>query len=132
MAALNHAGTRSAFGLTLSEHPLMQNVLADLCVEAEAHTITAFYMAVLYDRVERATVSTQRAGTELPNGHPDIELFRTAVSVAKYYVTKRQPNFAYECMEVFGGNGFVEDFPMVNFVGRHTENSYCNCKFYLQ
>ena len=34
------------------------------------------------------------------------------VSVSKYFVTKRLPGFTYECMEVFGGNGFVEDFPM--------------------
>ncbi|CAE7643862.1 aidB, partial [Symbiodinium microadriaticum] len=106
------------------EHPLMQNLLADLCVESEAHTLTAMYLAAAYDASERNTTMdpcftgslrgapgnqikatlVQRA--EVP------ELFRVGVAVGKYWVTKRYPTFAYECMEAFGGNGFVEDFPM--------------------
>lgn len=111
--ALNHTNTRSAFGKKLIEQPLMQNVLTDLCVESEAHTLNAMYMASLYDRYycpssqNTAEVETAR------------DLFRIAVSVSKYYVTKRLPNFTYECLEAIGGNGFVEDFPMARLF-RHS------------
>eukprot|EP01035_Chromulina_nebulosa_P024312 gene24312-31630_t len=51
------------------------------------------------------------------------ELFRIAVSVAKYYITKRQPNFVFECMEIFGGNGFIEEFPMAKLFRHSPLNS---------
>ena len=37
--ATHHAAHRSAFGRLLADQPLMQNVLADLCVESEAATL---------------------------------------------------------------------------------------------
>ncbi|MGZ8635002.1 MAG: acyl-CoA dehydrogenase family protein, partial [Solirubrobacteraceae bacterium] len=40
-----HAAHRSAFGKRLADQPLMVNVLADLCVESEAATITAMRLA---------------------------------------------------------------------------------------
>ena len=41
--------TASAFGKLLAEQPLMQNVLADLCIESEAATVTAMRLARAYD-----------------------------------------------------------------------------------
>ena len=38
--ALHHCSGRSAFGKRLIDQPLMQNVLADLAIEAEAATIS--------------------------------------------------------------------------------------------
>lgn len=99
--AINHTTTRSAFGKSLITQPLMLNVLADLCLEAEAHTLTAMRMAQAFDRSESNASNVEES-----------ELFRIGVSVSKYYITKRQPNFTYECMEAHGGNGFVEDFPI--------------------
>ena len=43
--------TRSAFGAKLAAQPLMSNLLTDLCVESEAHTLTAMRIAAAYDRV---------------------------------------------------------------------------------
>jgi putative acyl-CoA dehydrogenase len=34
------------------------------------------------------------------------------VAVAKYWLTKRNPNFVYECMECHGGAGYVEESPL--------------------
>lgn len=78
----------------------MRNLLADLCVESEAHTFNAMYMARSFDRYYTASDEGEK------------ELFRIGVSVSKYYVTKRLPGFVYECMEALGGNGYVEDFPL--------------------
>lgn len=93
----------------------MQNLLADLCVESEAHTLTAMYLAAAYDASQHGTsmehsfVSSWAATTEGIRGgkvgNPPCpeemqELFRVGVAVGKYWVTKRYPTFAYECMEV--------------------------------
>jgi putative acyl-CoA dehydrogenase len=68
-------------------------------------------MASAFERFERG-------GNE-----QEKELFRIGVSVSKYYVTKRLPNFSYECMETFGGNGFVEDFPVARLFRQSPLNS---------
>ncbi len=47
--AIHHARHRSAFGKTLAEQPLMQNVLADLAIDGEAATTAAFRIARAYD-----------------------------------------------------------------------------------
>jgi alkylation response protein AidB-like acyl-CoA dehydrogenase len=48
--ALHHTSRRDAFGARLIAQPLMRNVLCDLCVEAEAHTLMALRMAAAFDR----------------------------------------------------------------------------------
>jgi putative acyl-CoA dehydrogenase len=88
--ATHHAAHRSAFGKLLADQPLMRNVLADLCVESEAATLTALRLARAYDRDESA-------------------LARIATAVAKYWVCKRGPGHAAEALECLGGNGYVED-----------------------
>src|SRR6201995_2909363 len=44
-----HTPHRAAFGKPLSDQPLMQNVLADLCLESEAATALAMRLARAYD-----------------------------------------------------------------------------------
>jgi putative acyl-CoA dehydrogenase len=96
--ATHHAAHRAAFGKLLIEQPLMQNVLADLCVESEAATITAMRLARAYDN---------------PDDDRQETLFkRLATAVAKYWICKRGPMHAAEALECFGGNGFVEESGM--------------------
>src|SRR5438067_1718474 len=47
--ATHHAASRSAFGATLIDQPLMRNVLADLAIESEAATVSAMRLARAYD-----------------------------------------------------------------------------------
>ena len=96
--ATHHAAHRAAFGKTLIDQPLMQNVLADLCVESEAATITGMRLARAYD---------EAGGDEREN------LFkRLATAVSKYWICKRGAAHAHEALECFGGNGFVEESGM--------------------
>jgi putative acyl-CoA dehydrogenase len=97
--AVNHAAGRSAFGAPLIEQPLMRNVLADLCVESEAATISAMRLARAYDEA--------LAGDEQAQS-----LKRVANAVLKYWICKRAPYHAVECLECFGGNGYVEESGM--------------------
>jgi putative acyl-CoA dehydrogenase len=88
--ATHHAAHRSAFGKLLIDQPLMRNVLADLCVESEAATLTAMRLAGAYDRGEGAFA-------------------RVATAVSKYWICKRGPGHAAEALECLGGNGYVEE-----------------------
>jgi putative acyl-CoA dehydrogenase len=94
-----HAAHRSAFGKTLIDQPLMQNVLADLAVESEAATVSALRLARAYD--------------EAIAGDEGAQLFkRLANAVLKYWICKRGPSHAGEALECLGGNGYVEESGM--------------------
>ena len=88
--ATHHAAHRSAFGKHLGDQPLMQNVLADLCVESEAATLTALRLARAYDENDRS-------------------FRRLATAVAKYWVCKITATHVAEALECIGGNGYVEE-----------------------
>ena len=88
--ATHHAAHRAAFGKLLVDQPLMENVLADLCVESEAATVTALRLARAYEDGETAFA-------------------RIATPVAKYWVCKRGPAHAAEALECLGGNGYIEE-----------------------
>jgi len=97
--AIHHASHRSVFGTLLSEQPLMRNVLADLCIESEAATISALRLARAYD--------------EAIAGEEDAQnLKRVANAVLKYWICKRAPMHAAESLECLGGNGYVEESGM--------------------
>lgn len=82
---------RKAFGATLVQHPLMENLLTDLCVESEAHTLTAVYLASTYDACEYkyspatsfegSLVGARQNASHLPEEIQ--ELFRIGVAVGK-------------------------------------------------
>eukprot|EP00010_Vexillifera_abyssalis_P001950 CAMPEP_0201562132 /NCGR_PEP_ID=MMETSP0173_2-20130828/79158_1 /ASSEMBLY_ACC=CAM_ASM_000268 /TAXON_ID=218659 /ORGANISM="Vexillifera sp., Strain DIVA3 564/2" /LENGTH=447 /DNA_ID=CAMNT_0047976673 /DNA_START=443 /DNA_END=1786 /DNA_ORIENTATION=- len=91
--AVNHCRQRSAFGNLLSNQPIMQNVLADLVLETEASALQALYLAHVFDT--------------------NPSLARILTPITKYWVCKRLPMVAYEALECFGGNGYVEDSSMM-------------------
>src|SRR6266540_3834359 len=91
--AIHHCAHRGAFGKLLIEQPLMQNVLADLCVESEVATLVAMRLARACDEGETA-------------------FLRLATAVAKYRVCKVTPWVVAEALECIGGDGFVEDSPL--------------------
>jgi putative acyl-CoA dehydrogenase len=89
-----HAAHRSAFGGLLADKPLMQNVIADLQVEAEAATALAIRLAAAVDAAD--------------DPH-EAALRRIALPLAKFWVCKRTPGFVAEALECLGGNGYVEE-----------------------
>lgn len=93
--AAHHVAHRSAFGKTLIDQPLMQNVIADLQLEVEGSLAITMRMA-------RALDSLDQESEQL--------LMRLGTAVGKYWICKRTPNHAYESMECLGGNGVTEDF----------------------
>ena len=106
--ALHHARARRAFGRTLAEQPLMQNVLADLALESEAATAFALRLARCFDQ----------------GGDPAQALLaRLLTPAGKYWICKRGPGFGAEAMEVLGGNGYVEEGPLARLYREFPVNS---------
>ncbi|MBI2958757.1 MAG: isovaleryl-CoA dehydrogenase, partial [Betaproteobacteria bacterium] len=96
--ALHHASHREAFGKRLIDQALMRNVLADMALEVEAHTVLTMRVAGAFDRQAQS--------------HEDA-LRRAITPVAKYWCTKRCPALVAESMEVLGGIGYIEEAPLV-------------------
>jgi putative acyl-CoA dehydrogenase len=88
--ATHHAAHRAVFGRLLADQPLMQNVLADMCVDSEAATATAMRLARAFDE-------------------GDDDFRRLATAIAKYSVCKQTPALVAEALECIGGNGYVEE-----------------------
>ena len=96
--ATHHAHHRFAFDRSLSSHPLMKNVLADLCLESEAATALSLRLARSFD--------------EAPNDPQQASFCRIATAIGKYWLGKRAISAVAEALECLGGNGYVEDGPL--------------------
>ena len=107
--ALYHVSHRDAFGKTLVNQPLMQNVLADLTIECAAAT-------ALTMRVAKAVDSASRDNHE-------AALARLATAIGKYWICKRTPMFVNEAQECLGGIGYVEENPMPRYYRQAPLNS---------
>ncbi len=91
----HHCRHRRAFGATLAQQPLMQNVLADLIIENEAALALGMRLAQCLDRQD----------SELH----EKQLLRLGTALGKYWVCKRAPALTYEAMECMGGSGVMEE-----------------------
>jgi putative acyl-CoA dehydrogenase len=93
--ATHHARYRRAFGATLAEQPLMQNVLTDLALESEAATTFVLRLARACDLADR-------------DKH-EAHVKRLGTALGKYWICKRAPAHVAEALECLGGNGYVEE-----------------------
>jgi len=106
--AIHHARHRKAFGRLLADQPIMRNVLADLALESEAATLLMLQLA---HALEEPDDPLQRAWK------------RIVTPAAKFWICKRALEFTGECMEVWGGNGYVETGPMARHYREAPVNS---------
>ena len=99
--ALGWVGSRVAFGRTVSQHPLMTEILLDLAAEQRAALRWAFRGVDLLDKVDggEATPAEERS-------------LRLLTPLLKYYLGKKAVWAASEGCEALGGNGYIEDWPM--------------------
>ncbi|TFW06401.1 isovaleryl-CoA dehydrogenase [Oxalobacteraceae bacterium OM1] len=106
--AAHHAHHRIAFGKRLAEQPLMRNVLSDLALESEAATVLMLRLARSF---------------EAPQDPLERAWRRIVTPAAKFWICKRALEFTGECMEVWGGNGYVETGPMARHYREAPVNS---------
>ncbi len=93
--AIHHTSYRTVFQRKLIDQPMMQALLADMCLEVTAATHLSIRLAGAYERAPKDTVQANYV--------------RLMTPVTKYWVSKRGPGLGYEAMECLGGNGYVED-----------------------
>ena len=106
--ALAYTRQRQAFGRVLVEQPLMRAVLADLALENEAAVVLMMRLAQAFERSDQPS---ERAWT------------RVMTPAAKFWVCKRAVELTGEMMEVFGGNGYVDDGVMARLYREAPVNS---------
>jgi putative acyl-CoA dehydrogenase len=93
--AAGYVVQREAFGAPLIDKPLMQNVLADLELEAEVATMMTMRLAGAFERA--------------PMDEHESHFLRLSSAVAKYWLSKRSTPVVREALECLGGAGFVEE-----------------------
>ena len=90
--AMSYARAREAFGATLADQPLMQRKIAELIVEVEAA------QALVFDG--------QLGPARLRIGAPLIKLFAARLGITA----------ASDAIEVHGGNGYIEQWPVARLL----------------
>jgi alkylation response protein AidB-like acyl-CoA dehydrogenase len=94
-ASVAYAGERQQFGRPLSSFQLVQDMIADISVDADAARMLTWRAA---DLVER----------HLP--------FGTAASKAKYFASEAAVRSANNAIQIFGGYGYVDEYPVEKFL----------------
>jgi hypothetical protein len=94
-ACLRYAGERRQFGKQISSFQLVQELLADMAVELEAARLLTWKAATLADRAERHTLES---------------------SVAKYYASEVAVRAANAAVQVHGGYGYVDEYPVGKYL----------------
>lgn len=110
--AIAYARRRHAFGKALAEQPLMRAVLADLALESEAALALLMRLAAAFERDDDGSASPA-----------DRAWKRVMTPAAKFWVCKRGVALAGEAMEVFGGNGYVQEGVMARLFLESPVNS---------
>ncbi|MDK1475701.1 acyl-CoA dehydrogenase family protein [Streptomyces sp. 549] len=90
-AAVGYAGRREQFGGPIARHQLVQELLSDIAVDVSAARLLTWQVA---DHVDRG----------LP--------FATESSVAKLFASEAAVRAANNALQVFGGYGYVDEFPV--------------------
>jgi len=88
--AARYAQQRKQFGKAIAEFQAVQFMLAEMATEIEAARLMVYNAA-------------RRKDARLP--------FVTEAAMTKYFVSQMAERVASQCVEIFGGNGYVRDYP---------------------
>jgi len=99
--ATDYAKTRIAFGRPIGVNQGVSFQLADLAVMVEGSRLMTYKAAWLKD--------------ELHAGRRSVAEVKHAASIAKLYSTEAAVTATRIATQVFGGNGFMEEYPVARF-----------------
>lgn len=94
-AAVEYTTQRRQFGKPLAAFQLVQDMIADMSVDADA-----------------ARLLTWRAADLIERGEP----FGTAASKAKYFASEAAIRAANAAIQCFGGYGYVDEYPVQKYL----------------
>lgn len=99
--ATDYAQTRTAFGRPIGVNQGVSFQVSDLAVMAETSRVLTYKAAWLKDEADRGRRSTQEVAK--------------AASIAKLYTSEAAVSATRIATQVFGGNGFMEEYPVARF-----------------
>jgi hypothetical protein len=106
LEAAIYAFHRNAFGHPIADYPLVQETLVNMAMEVEAGCAIAFEAA--------------EAGAK--QDAESRRLYRILVPLAKFRCTRRGVELASQAVEMHGGNGYIENWP----VARQLRDAQCH------
>ncbi|MCE6988120.1 acyl-CoA dehydrogenase family protein [Dyadobacter sp. CY323] len=93
-AALAYSKERRQFGKAICDFQAIAFKLADMYTDVQASSLLTFHAAALKDAGEKVTLAS---------------------SVAKYHSSETAVRVSNEAVQIFGGYGFVKDYPVEKF-----------------
>jgi hypothetical protein len=93
-AALKHAKIRKQFGRPISEFQAIQHKLVDMATKIDASRLLTYRAAKMIDAGKRVTRES---------------------AMAKLFASESAVWIANEAVQIFGGYGFIKDFPVEKF-----------------
>lgn len=93
-ASVDYSKQRKAFGKTISEFQAIQFKLADMATEIEAAKLLTYHAASIKDKKKPVTQES---------------------AMAKLYSSEVAVRVANEAVQIFGGYGYIKDFPVEKF-----------------
>jgi alkylation response protein AidB-like acyl-CoA dehydrogenase len=94
-ASVSYAKERQQFGVPIASFQLVQELIAEMVVKRDAARMLVFRAGELKDRGEPNTLET---------------------SIAKYYATEAAVECANAAIQVHGGSGYVDDYPVERYL----------------
>ncbi len=88
--SVKYANEREAFGKVISEYQMIQHKIADMSAGVEAARLLLYQTGFLKDQGRRDTLES---------------------SIAKYIASQVAVQSANDAVEIFGGNGYSEEYP---------------------
>ena len=98
-ASLSYAKERHAFGKPLSKHQAIQFKLADMAMETELARTMVYRAATAYQHGSR------QASDEV----------RMLAAMSKLYASEASKRAADQAVQIHGGYGFMEDYPVARY-----------------
>ena len=94
-SAVSYSTERHQFGKSIAHYQLVQELLADMAVEVDAARLLTWRVADLIDRHES---------------------FEIAAAKAKYYASEVAVRAANAALQVHGGYGYIDEYPVGKFL----------------
>jgi butyryl-CoA dehydrogenase len=97
-ASLSYARDRTAFGRPISSFQAIQFKIADMATEVELARLITYKAALTYQQARRTTGEVQRLA-----------------AMAKLYASEAAKRAADQAVQIHGGYGFMEDYPVARY-----------------
>jgi acyl-CoA dehydrogenase len=97
--SIYYAEGRTAFGVGLTEYPMIREMLISLLIDVEVSASAVFHMIEYFDKVMNETA--------LPE---ERVMSRVLTPIIKYRTGEKAVEAAHTAIEIHGGNGYIEEY----------------------